>query len=95
MHLLLCFIKESSNKFEEDLCISIKEAVDVSHPGVQEVIGAGFSEEESILAFEACGTTEDAVAYLINMRTGGTSNQSPLATERTETFGTERYMINL
>ena len=73
--------------------MSIKEAVDVSHPGVQEVIGAGYSEEESIIAFEACGTTEDAVTYLINMQTGGASNQNPLATESTEAFGAERYMI--
>ena len=71
----------------------IKEAVDVSHPKVQELIAAGYSEKESILAFEACGTTEDAVEYLINMQNGSGNNQHPVASKSTETLGAERCII--
>lgn len=49
-----------------------KEAVDISHPVVQEVINAGFSEAESITAVEKCETPEDAIDYLIAMRTRDT-----------------------
>ena len=69
--------------------MTIKEAVDVSHPGVQEVIGAGYTAEESILAFEACGTAEDAVEYLVNMKTGGIIN-TPAVPKGAEDVGVER-----
>ena len=69
--------------------MTVKEAVDVAHPGVQEVISAGYTIEESILAFETCGTAEDAVEYLVNMKGGGIINK-PAVTKGSEDFGVER-----
>lgn len=67
----------------EELHMITKEAVDISHPAVQELIGAGFSEEESITAIEKWGTPEDAADYLIAMRTQSASLQ-PVAKSETD-----------
>ena len=52
----------------EELHMIIREAVDISHPAVQKLIGAGFSEEKSIAAIEKYETVEDATDYLIAMQ---------------------------
>ena len=59
----------------EELHMITREAVDISHPAVQELIDAGFSEEESITAIEKWGTPEDAAEYLTAMRTQSASLQ--------------------
>ena len=58
-----------------------KEAVDISHPAVQELISAGFNEEESITAIEKWGTPEEAADYLIAMRTQSASLQPAAKSE--------------
>ena len=47
-----------------------KEAVDISHPAVKELMNAGYSEAESIRAIEKCEEPEKAVEYLISTHSG-------------------------
>ena len=48
--------------------MTIKEAVDASHPHVQQLIRAGFGETESISAMEKYETPEEANDYLTATR---------------------------
>ena len=48
--------------------MTIKEAVDASHPHVRQLISAGFGETESIRAIEKYETPEEANDYLTATR---------------------------
>ena len=90
----LCFLIGCSEVFEKEaLHMTIKKAVDSSHPGVQELIDAGYSKEDSILAFEVCGTAEGAVEYLITKRAGGAIDNHARASKYTEHSEAERLVI--
>ena len=58
-----------------------KVAVDSSHPSVQKLVNAGFSEAESITAIEKWETPEDAVGYLIAIRAQNVTSESAIRNE--------------
>ena len=75
-----------------------KEAVDVSHPAVQELIDAGYSEEQSITAIEKWETPEVAVDYLIATQTKNSDLEpvvrSEIDGETDEQSKTLQYVFN-
>ena len=68
----MLFIEQRPGKkleYDETQLMTTKEAVDASHTAVRELIEAGFGETESISAIEKFGTPEEAIDYLIALRT--------------------------
>lgn len=48
--------------------MTVKEAVDESHPAVQQLIKAGYKKEMSISAIEKYGSPENATEYLVALQ---------------------------
>lgn len=69
-------------------------AVDISHPEVKELVRAGYSPTESILAIEKCGTHEKGIDYLI-AQSGGSQPVSSDASGEAENDTTIQYGVEL
>ena len=83
----MLFIEPKPGKkleYDETQLMTTKEAVDASHTAVRELIEAGFGVTESITAIEKFGTPEEAIDYLIALRTQSFNTEPILISDGTE-----------